>query len=77
MRYWYKPISVFLSINLLIAQLSGVKSQESSKLVHVGYVGESVENISENYQSLFHQKMLSLVNQNFYGSKIVLINYNL
>jgi hypothetical protein len=66
MRYWYKPISVFLSINLLIAQLSGVKSQESSKLVHVGYVGESVENISENYQNLFHQKMLSLVNQNFY-----------
>ncbi len=66
MRYWYKPISVFLSINLLIAQLSGVKSQESSKLVHVGYVGESVENISENYQNLVHQKMLSLVNQNFY-----------
>ena len=66
MRYWYKPISIFLSINLLIAQLSGVKSQESSKLVHVGYVGESVENISENYQNLVHQKMLSLVNQNFY-----------
>jgi hypothetical protein len=66
MRYWYKPISVFLSINLLIAQVSGVKSQESSKLVHVGYVGESVENISENYQNLVHQKMLSLVNQNFY-----------
>ena len=66
MRYWYKPISIFLSINLLIAQGSGVKSQESSKLVHVGYVGESVENISENYQNLVHQKMLSLVNQNFY-----------
>lgn len=66
MRYWYKPISIFLSINLLIAQVSGVKSQESSKLVHVGYVGESVENISENYQNLVHQKMLSLVNQNFY-----------
>ena len=66
MLYWYKPISVFLSINLLIAQLSGVKSQESPKLVHVGYVGESVENISENYQNLVHQKMLSLVNQNFY-----------
>ena len=66
MRYWYKPISIFLSINLLIAQGSGVKSQETSKLVHVGYVGESVENISENYQNLVHQKMLSLVNQNFY-----------
>lgn len=66
MRYWYKPISVFLSINLLIAQVSGGKSQETSKLVHVGYVGESVENISENYQNLVHQKMLSLVNQNFY-----------
>lgn len=66
MRYWYKPISIFLSINLLIAQVSGGKSQETSKLVHVGYVGESVENISENYQNLVHQKMLSLVNQNFY-----------
>lgn len=66
MRYWYKPISIFLSINLLIAQVSGGKSQEASKLVHVGYVGESVENISENYQNLVHQKMLSLVNQNFY-----------
>ena len=66
MRYWYKPISVFLSINLIIAQVSGGKSQEASKLVHVGYVGESVENISENYQKLVHQKMLSLVNQNFY-----------
>ena len=66
MRYWYKPISIFLSINLLIAQGSGGKSQETSKLVHVGYVGESVENISENYQNLVHQKMLSLVNQNFY-----------
>jgi len=66
MRYWYKPISVFLSINLIIAQVSGGKSQEASKLVHVGYVGESVENISENYQNLVHQKMLSLVNQNFY-----------
>ena len=51
MRYWYKPISVFLSINLIIAQVSGGKSQEASKLVHVGYVGESVENISENYQN--------------------------
>ena len=66
MRYWYKPISIFLSINLIIAQVSGGKSQEASKLVHVGYVGESVENISENYQNLVHQKMLSLVNQNFY-----------
>ena len=66
MRYWYKPISVFLSINLSIAQVSGGNSQEASKLVHVGYVGESVENISENYQNLVHQKMLSLVNQNFY-----------
>ena len=66
MQYWYKPISIFLSINLIIAQVSGGKSQEASKLVHVGYVGELVENISENYQNLFHQKMLSLVNQNFY-----------
>jgi hypothetical protein len=66
MQYWYKPISIFLSINLIIAQVSGEKSQEASKLVHVGYVGESVENISENYQNLVHQKMLSLVNQNFY-----------
>ena len=66
MQYWYKPISIFLSINLIIAQVSGGKSQEASKLVHVGYVGESVENISENYQNLVHQKMLSLVNQNFY-----------
>ena len=66
MQYWYKPISIFLSINLIIAQVSGGKSQEASNLVHVGYVGESVENISENYQNLVHQKMLSLVNQNFY-----------
>ena len=66
MQYWYKPISIFISINIIIAKVSGGKSQEASKLVHVGYVGESVENISENYQNLVHQKMLSLVNQNFY-----------
>ena len=57
MRYWYKPISVFLSINLIIAQMSGGKSQKASKLVHVGYVGESVENISETIKTWFNKRI--------------------
>ena len=66
MDYWYKPISVILSINLVIAQVNVEKSQEKTGLVHVAYVGESMTNIPEGYQKLVHQKMLSLVNQNYY-----------
>ena len=66
MDYWYKPISVILSINLVIAQVNVEKSQEKTGLVHVAYIGESMANIPEGYQKLVHQKMLSLVNQNYY-----------
>ena len=66
MRYWYKPIAVILSINLVIPQVNVEKSEQKTGLVNVAYVGESMENIPESYQKLVHQKMLSLVNQNYY-----------
>ena len=66
MPYWYKPISIFLSINLVIAQVNVKKPQKTAGLVHVAYVGESMANIPESYEKLVHQKMLGLVNQNYY-----------
>jgi len=66
MPYWYKPISIFLSINLVIAQVNVIKPQKTAGLVHVAYVGESMANIPESYEKLVHQKMLGLVNQNYY-----------
>ena len=66
MPYWYKPISIFLSINLVIAQVNVEKPQKTTGLVHVAYVGESMANIPESYEKLVHQKMLGLVNQNYY-----------
>ena len=57
MRYWYKPIAVILSINLVIPQVNVEKSEQKTGLVNVAYVGESMENIPESYQKLVHQKM--------------------
>ena len=50
MRYWYKPIAVILSINLVIPQVNVEKSEQKTGLVNVAYVGESMENIPESYQ---------------------------
>ena len=57
MPYWYKPISIFLSINLVIAQVNVEKPQKTAGLVHVAYVGESMANIPESYEKLVHQKI--------------------
>ena len=41
-------------------------STQNKKLVHVGYVGESLENVPEAYVKMIRQKMLGLINQNYY-----------
>ena len=66
MKYFYKPISIFLSINLLMIQLLSGKTQDDSGLIYVGYIGESFNNIPDGYQRLVRQKMLSVINQNYY-----------
>ena len=40
--------------------------EPKGKLVHVGYLGESLTNVPESYGKMIHQKMLGLINQNFY-----------
>ena len=42
------------------------KIQSNTKLVNVGYVGESVININEKNQSYLSQKLLGALNQNYY-----------
>ena len=62
MRYWYKPIAVILSINLVIPQVNVEKSEQKTGLVNVAYVGESMENIPESYQKLV---LYPLVNHDY------------
>ena len=66
MKNLLKPFSVFLSINILIIQLPAATPQNKSLKIHVGYVGEKLENVPDGYQKLVRQKMLGLINQNYY-----------
>ena len=66
MRKFLKPISIFLSVNLLTVQLVASAPQKASRKVHVGYIGEKLENVPDGYKKLVRQKMLGLINQNFY-----------
>ena len=49
----------------MIQLLSG-KPQDDSGLINVGYIGESFNNIPDGYQRLVRQKMLGVINQNYY-----------
>jgi hypothetical protein len=66
MKNLLKPFSVFLSINILIVPLAAATPQNKSLKIHVGYVGEKLENVPDGYQKLVRQKMLGLINQNYY-----------
>ncbi|MBC8345316.1 MAG: hypothetical protein ISR82_01655 [Candidatus Marinimicrobia bacterium] len=66
MKKLLKPLSVFLSLNVLSVQLVAATPQNKSLKIHVGYIGEKLENIPEGYQKLVRQKMLGLINQNYY-----------
>ena len=48
--------------NVIFAQ----KAQPNTKLVNVGYLGESLININEKNQSYLSQKLLGALNQNYY-----------
>ena len=65
-KFYYKSVSIFLSLNLLIVQIIVATPQKRSGVVHVGYVGESLKGISKSYSNLVRQKMLGLTNQNYY-----------
>ena len=65
-KFYYKSVSIFLSLNLLIVQIIVATPQKRSGVVHVGYVGESLKGISSSYSNLIRQKMLRLTNQNYY-----------
>ena len=66
MKKLLKPFSVFLSINILIVPLAAATPQNKSLKIHVGYIGEKLENMPDGYQNLVRQKMLGLINQNYY-----------
>ena len=66
MKKILKPFSVFLSINILIVPLAAATPQNKSLKIHVGYIGEKLENVPDGYQKLVRQKMLGLINQNYY-----------
>ena len=66
MKNLLKPFSVFLSINILIVPLAAATPQNKSLKIHVGYIGEKLENMPDGYQNLVRQKMLGLINQNYY-----------
>ena len=66
MKYLLKLFSVFLSLNILIVQLAAATPQNKSLTIHVGYIGEKLENVPDGYQKLVRQKMLGLINQNYY-----------
>ena len=66
MKKLLKPFSVFLSINILIVPLAAATPQNKSLKIHVGYIGEKLENVPDGYQKLVRQKMLGLINQNYY-----------
>ena len=65
-KFYHKPLSIFLSLNLLIVQIIVATPQKRLGVVNVGYVGESLKGISSSYSNLVRQKMLGLTNQNFY-----------
>ena len=65
-KFYHKPFSIFLSLNLLIVQIIVATPQKRLGVVNVGYVGESLKGISSSYSNLVRQKMLGLTNQNYY-----------
>ncbi|MDP6339162.1 MAG: hypothetical protein QF842_02405 [Candidatus Marinimicrobia bacterium] len=66
MKRLFKPLAIFLSANLLLVQVSAAVPQTKSGKINVGYVGEKLEGIPDGYKKLVRQKMLGLVNQNYY-----------
>ena len=68
-RTYFTKMLIFLLSASLIMQNSIIfaqKTQPNTKLVNVGYVGESVININEKNQSYLSQKLLGALNQNYY-----------
>ena len=62
----FKPLAIFLSANLLLVQVSLAVPQTKSGTINVGYVGEKLDHIPDGYKKLVRQKMLGLINQNYY-----------
>ena len=68
-RTYFTKMFIFLLSASLIMQNSIIfaqKTQPNTKLVNVGYVGESLININEKNQSYLSQKLLGALNQNYY-----------
>ena len=62
----FKPLAIFLSANILLVQVSAAAPQTKSGKINVGYVGEKLDDIPDGYKKLVRQKMLGLINQNYY-----------
>ena len=66
MKRLFKPLAIFLSANILLVQVSAAAPQTKSGKINVGYVGEKLDDIPDGYKKLVRQKMLGLINQNYY-----------
>ena len=66
MKSLFKPLAIFLSTNILLVQVSAAIPQTKSGKINVGYIGEKLDDIPDGYKKLVRQKMLGLINQNYY-----------
>ena len=66
MKSLFKPLAIFLSANILLVQVSAAVPQTKSGKINVGYIGEKLDDIPDGYKKLVRQKMLGLINQNYY-----------
>ena len=66
MPIFSRAFLLLLIISLGMGQKANTSPQSDKNLVHVGYVGESLQNIPDAYGKMIRQKMLALLNQNYY-----------
>ena len=66
MPIFSRAFLLLLIISLGMGQKANTSPQSDKNLVRVGYVGESLQNIPDAYGKMIRQKMLALLNQNYY-----------
>ena len=61
MPIFSRTFLLLLIISLGMSQKANTSPQSDKNLVHVGYVGESLQNIPDAYGKMIRQKMLALL----------------
>ncbi len=65
MRHFFRLLFFVWIITIWMPQTAFASPQDKT-LVHVGYVGEVLQNVPESNGKMIRQKMLGLINQNYY-----------